>query len=116
MQTSIANAEQETETTDKAEASNSIRSAFDNLKKQASERMLIFKEGGNYEILYEDAKKAAEILELPVQKKDGKTFVSFPIKDLDKNLPLLIRRGVTVAITEALREGKRLFSELEKTF
>lgn len=57
VQTSIANAEQETETTDKAEASNSIRSAFDNLKKQASDRMLIFKEGGNYEILYEDMLK-----------------------------------------------------------
>lgn len=94
------------EATDNAEASNSTRSAFDNLKKQASDRMLIFKEGGNYEILYEDAKKAAEILELPLQKKDGKTFVSFPIKDLDKNLPLLIRGGVRVAITDELVNTK----------
>ena len=95
-----------TEATDNAEASNSTRSAFDNLKKQASDRMLIFKEGGNYEILYEDAKKSAEILELPVQKKDGKTFVSFPINDLDKNLPLLIRGGVMVAITDELVKTK----------
>ena len=94
------------EATDNAEASNSTRSAFDNLKKQASDRMLIFKEGDNYEILYEDAKKAAEILELPVQKKDGKTFVSFPIKNLDKNLPLLIREGVMVAITDELVNTK----------
>lgn len=94
------------EATDNAEASNSTRSAFDNLKKQASDRMLIFKEGGNYEILYEDAKKAAEILGLPVQEKDGKTFVSFPIKDLDKNLPLLIREGVMVAITDELVNTK----------
>ena len=95
-----------TESTGEAEASNSTRSAFDNLKKQASDRMLIFKEGGNYEILYEDAKKAAEILGLTVQKKDGKTFVSFPIKDLDKNLPLLIREGVRVAITDELVNTK----------
>ena len=94
------------EATDNAEASNSTRSAFDNLKKQASDRMLIFKEGDNYEILYEDAKKAAEILELPVQKKDGKEFVSFPVKDLDKNLPLLIREGVMVAITDELVNTK----------
>lgn len=94
------------EATDNAEASNSTRSAFDNLKKKASDRMLIFKEGGNYEILYEDAKKAAEILELPVQKKDGKTFVSFPIEDLDKNLPLLIRGGIMVAITDELVKTK----------
>ena len=95
-----------TESTGEAEASNSTRSAFDNLKKQASDRMLIFKEGGNYEILYEDAKKAAEILGLTVQKKDGKTFVSFPIKDLDKNLPLLIRGGIMVAITDELVNTK----------
>lgn len=100
-----------TEATDNAEASNSTRSAFDNLKKQASDRMLIFKEGGNYEILYEDAKKAAEILGLPVQKKDGKTFVSFPIKDLDKNLPLLIRGGVMVAITDELVKTKNQKAE-----
>lgn len=94
------------EATDDSEASNNTRSAFDNLKKQASDRMLIFKEGGNYEILYEDAKKAAEILELPLQEKDGKTLVSFPIKDLDKNLPLLIREGVMVAITDELVNTK----------
>ena len=95
-----------TESTGEAEASNSTRSAFDNLKKQASDRMLIFKEGGNYEILYEDAKKAAEILGLPLREKDGKTFVSFPIKDLDKNLPLLIRGGIMVAITDELVNTK----------
>ena len=95
-----------TESTGEAEASNRTRSAFGNLKKQASDRMLIFKEGGNYEILYEDAKKAAEILGLTVQKKDGKTFVSFPIKDLDKNLPLLIRGGTMVAITDELVNTK----------
>ena len=100
-----------TEATDNAEASNSTRSAFDNLKKKASGRMLIFKEGGNYEILYEDAKKAAEILEFPVQKKDGKTFVSFPIKDLYKNLPLLIREGVMVAITDELVKTKNQKAE-----
>ena len=104
------------ESTGEAEASNSTRSAFDNLKKQASDRMLIFKEGDNYEILYEDAKKAAEILELPVQKKDGKTFVFFPIKDLDKNLPLLIRGGVMVAITDELVNTKnQKASETEAT-
>lgn len=92
--------------TEEAEASNSTRSAFDNLKKKASDRMLIFKEGGNYEILYEDAKKSAEILGLPLQEKDGKEFVSFPIEDLDKNLPLLIRGGIMVAITDELVKTK----------
>ena len=100
-----------TEATDNAEASNSTRRAFDNLKKQASDRVLIFKEGGNYEILYEDAKKAAEILGLPLREKDGKMFVSFPIKDLDKNLPLLIRGGVMVAITDELVNTKNQKAE-----
>ena len=78
---------------------NSARSVFDNLKKQqAFDKMFLFKVGDNYEILYEDAKSASEILGLPLQEKDGKEFVSFPVKDLDKNLALLVRGGAYVAV------------------
>lgn len=99
--------EQKSESTEPASASANISTQYKKMKKEHPDSLLLFRVGDFYEIINEDAEKAAEVLKLTITKRGGKMLCGFPHHALDTYLPKLVRAGLRVAICENLEDPKK---------
>lgn len=84
---------------------------FDALKEKHPDALLLFRTGDFYEAYGKDAVKAAAILAVEITDRilpDRKLQVaSFPVSELDTNLPKLIRSGARVALCDQISDDVR---------
>ena len=99
--------EQKSESVAPASASANISTQYNKMKKEHPDSLLLFRVGDFYEIINEDAEKAAEVLKLTITKRGGKMLCGFPHHALDTYLPKLVRAGLRVAICENLEDPKK---------
>lgn len=87
------------------------------MKQKHPDAVLLFRVGDNYEIFSEDAVSTANLLGLPLTRREVEAtsveVVSFKHHALDTYLPKLVRAGRRVAICEQL-EDPRLTKKLVK--
>ena len=83
----------------------SLLESYDWMKSKHPDAVFLFRTGDNYESYKQDAKRIGRILNIGVTKQEvgdmgNIHIVSFPMRDLDMNLPKLIRGGLRVAICD----------------
>lgn len=90
-------------------------SDYDKVKAKHPDSLILVRVGDFYETYGQDAKKAAEVLNLTVAKRNGRDLAGFPHQALDTYLPKLIRAGERIAIMDSFvppkmskEEAKRL--------
>ena len=66
--------------------------------------ILLFRLGDFYEMFYDDARKASQILEIVLTKRAGYPMCGIPYHAVDNYLPKLLDAGVKVAIAEQLED------------
>ncbi|MBQ9338159.1 MAG: DNA mismatch repair protein MutS [Lentisphaeria bacterium] len=66
--------------------------------------ILLFRLGDFYEMFYDDARKASQILEIVLTKRAGYPMCGIPYHAIDNYLPKLLDAGVKVAIAEQLED------------
>lgn len=71
-----------------------------------SDAILLFRLGDFYEMFFEDAKKAAPILDVVLTKRGGVPMCGVPYHALESYLPRLLDAGVKVAIAEQVEDPK----------
>ena len=86
---------------------------FAEVKTQYPDCLILFRMGDFYETFYEDAVKAAEVLEITLTKRGYATdgtpipLAGIPYHALEQYLAKLIKAGVKVAICEQLEDPKK---------
>ena len=75
------------------------------MKSKHPDAVFLFRAGDNYESYKQDAKRIGSILNIGVSKQvvgdmGNIHIATFPMSDLDVNLPKLIRGGLRVAICD----------------
>lgn len=83
----------------------SLLESYNWMKSKHPDAVFLFRADDNYESYMQDAKRIGRITGIKVSKQDVDSIgnipvVSFPISDLDINLPKLIRGGLRVAICD----------------
>ena len=83
----------------------SLLESYNWMKSKHRDAVFLFQAGNNYESYKEDAKRIGCILNIGVSKQvvgdmGNIHIVTFPMSDLDINLPKLIRGGLRVAICD----------------
>lgn len=83
----------------------SLLEDYNRIKSKHPDAVLLFRAGDNYESYKEDAKRVGRVTGIEVSKQvvgdmGNIHIVSFPMRDLDVNLPKLIRGGLRVAICD----------------
>ncbi len=68
--------------------------------------ILLFRMGDFYEVFFEDAKKAAPLLDVALTKRAGVPMCGVPYHALDSYLPRLVESGVKVAIAEQMEDPR----------
>ncbi len=68
--------------------------------------ILLFRMGDFYEIFFDDASKAAPILDVALTKRAGVPMCGVPYHALETYLPRLLASGVKVAIAEQMEDPK----------
>ncbi len=68
--------------------------------------ILLFRLGDFYEIFFDDAVKAAPLLEVVLTKRAGVPMCGVPYHALDTYLPRLLEAGVKVAVAEQMEDPK----------
>ena len=94
---------------------------FMEIKSEHPDTILFFRMGDFYELFYEDAEEASEVLGLALTSRDKNADVpipmaGFPGHALEDNLRKMIKSGVKVTVAEQedkLRDGDKL---LERVF
>ena len=66
--------------------------------------ILLFRLGDFYEMFYDDARRASQILEIVLTKRAGYPMCGIPYHAVDNYLPKLLDAGVKVAIAEQLED------------
>ncbi|MGM5483084.1 MAG: DNA mismatch repair protein MutS, partial [Nanobdellota archaeon] len=84
---------------------------FMNIKNKHPDCMLLFRMGDFYELFFEDARKAAEILEITLTKRGQLNGTDIPLAgipyhSLEPYLAKLIKNNIKVAICEQLEDPK----------
>lgn len=96
---------------DRQESAAKMLRQFDALKEKHPDALLLFRTGDFYEAYGKDAVKAAAILAVEITDRilpDRKLQVaSFPVSELDTNLPKLIRSGARVALCDQISDDVR---------
>jgi hypothetical protein len=72
------------------------------IRRQRPNALLLLRTGDNYTVFGKDASIVSRILGMPLTKQNGSEETGFPANALDINLPLLVRAGQRVAISETL--------------
>lgn len=85
----------------------SIEKQFKEMKKQHPNSILIFRVGDFYELLHDDAEKAAKVLGITITKRGKTMLAGFPHHALDTYLPKLVHAGLKVAICEQLEDPNK---------
>ena len=67
--------------------------------------LLLFRMGDFYEIFFEDAKKAAQILGITLTKRGSTPMAGIPYHSLNNYLPKLLKKGIKVAIAEQVENS-----------
>ncbi|MBN1864624.1 MAG: DNA mismatch repair protein MutS [Victivallales bacterium] len=70
------------------------------------EAILLFRMGDFYEMFFEDASRAAPLLDIALTKRAGVPMCGVPFHALDNYLPRLLDAGVKVAIAEQMEDPK----------
>lgn len=83
----------------------SLLESYNWMKSKHPDAVFLFRSGDSYEAYKGDAERIGRTLNIGVSKEtvgDMGTIpvVSFPMADLDTNLPKLIRKGLRVAICD----------------
>ena len=83
----------------------SLLESYNWIKSKHPDTVILFRAGDNYESYKQDAKRIGRILNIGVPKQvvgdmGNIHVVSFPMSNLDMNLPKLIRGGLRVAICD----------------
>ncbi len=68
--------------------------------------ILLFRMGDFYEMFFEDASRAAPLLDIALTKRAGVPMCGVPFHALDNYLPRLLDAGVKVAIAEQVEDPK----------
>lgn len=83
---------------------------YDEMRTKHPDAVVLFRTGDFYELVREDAVKAADLLNLTVTKRqvngNSVEFTGFPHHALDTYLPKLVRSGNRVAIFEQLEDPR----------
>ncbi len=76
-------------------------------KQQVPDAILLFRMGDFYELFYDDAKKAAEVLGLTLTSRDGgrTPLAGIPYHALENYLARLVAAGYKVAISEQIEDA-----------
>ncbi len=69
--------------------------------------VLFFRLGDFYEMFFEDAKRAAPVLEVVLTNRGGVPMCGIPYHAVDTYLPRLLEAGVKVAIAEQMEDPKQ---------
>ena len=93
---------------------------FFEIKEQTPGTILFFRMGDFYELFYEDAEVASEVLGLSLTARDKKAenpipMAGFPWHQLDEQLKTMLRAGFKVTVAdqeEELREGAKLLERV----
>lgn len=85
----------------------SMGKVYKEMKKKHPDSIIIFRVGDFYEIINEDAEKAAKVLNITITKRGKKMLCGFPHHALDTYLPKLVTAGLKVAICEQLEDPKK---------
>lgn len=80
---------------------------YKDMKKGHPDALIIFRVGDFYELINEDAEKAAKVLNITITKRGKKMLCGFPHHALDTYLPKLVRAGLRVAICENHEDPKK---------
>ena len=88
-----------------------MQKQHEQLKAKHPDAVLLFRTGNNYVAYKEDAQTVSRILGLDVKHGDKADTVSFPFRDLDTQLPKLIRAGQRVAICDQLEDPKQTVNQ-----
>ena len=83
----------------------SLLESYNWIKSKHPDSVFLFRSGDSYESYKEDAERIGHTLNIVVSKEAVGDMgiipvVSFPMADLDVNLPKLIRKGLRVAICD----------------
>lgn len=83
----------------------SLLESYNWMKSKHPDSVFLFRSGDSYESYKEDAERIGHTLNIGVSKEAVGDMgiipvVSFPMADLDVNLPKLIRKGLRVAICD----------------
>lgn len=83
----------------------SLLESYNWMKSKHPDAVLLFRAGDNYESYKEDAKRIGRTLNTSISKQAVSDMgnihiVTFPMSDLDMNLPKLIRGGLRVVICD----------------
>ena len=77
------------------------QTSYQRIKSQIpADTLLFFRVGGFYELYFEDAQRAAPILDVALTSRDGIPLCSIPHHQLDKYLARAIRCNKKVAICD----------------
>ena len=87
---------------------------FWKIKSQNFDKVLLFKLGKFYELFYDDAIIAHNILDLNWMGGAKKYHVGFPEKALDKYVPILVNNGYRVAVVEQTETPRQLEKRLKQ--
>ncbi len=98
----------------KVKETHNLSADFDKLKEKHPDALILVRVGDFYETYGQDAKRAAEILNLTVTKSNGRDLAVFPYHALDTYLPRLIRAGERIAITESFVPTKASKEETKR--
>jgi DNA mismatch repair protein MutS len=71
-----------------------------------SDAVLLFRMGDFYEMFFEDAQKAAPVLDVVLTRRSGVPMCGIPYHALDNYLPRLLDTGMKVAIAEQVEDPK----------
>ncbi len=77
------------------------------LKKKHKDAFLFFRLGDFYELFYEDAKKAASILDIALTSRQKVPMCGVPYHSADSYLSKLLKQGYKVAVCEQVEDPKK---------
>ena len=90
---------------DKSKASPVIRQ-FIEAKEQASDALLMFRMGDFYELFYEDAQTAADVMGLPLTRRGEALMAGFPVRKLEDYVKFATDNGMKVAVVDQVTDPK----------
>jgi len=77
---------------------------YHGIKAQYRNALLLYRLGDFYELFYDDAREASQVLQITLTKRNGVPMCGVPHHALDQYLPRLVEAGYKVAICEQVED------------
>ncbi len=77
---------------------------YHGIKAQYRDALLLYRLGDFYELFYDDAQEASQVLQITLTKRNGVPMCGVPYHALDQYLPRLVEAGYKVAICEQVED------------